>query len=308
MGTPDFAVPSLEKLIEEQYEVVAVITATDKLGGRGNKELIISPVKECALKHNIPVLQPEKLKDEDFLAELKSYQADLQIIVAFRMLPEVVWNMPPLGTFNLHASLLPQYRGAAPINWAIINGETETGATTFFLQHEIDTGDLIFQEKLPILPEDNVGTVYEKLRFLGANLVLKTVKAIESGNYPKTPQAQVAELKLAPKIFRETCEIDWQKSRIEIHNFVRGLSPYPAAWTMLNGKNCKIFKTNPQLDWSKANLSEAEAMTQNLTYLTDNQHFIWMRCLDGFIAIEELQLEGKKRMQVGEFLRGYKMN
>lgn len=307
MGTPDFAVPSLEKLMAEKYDVVAVITATDKWGGRGNKELIISPVKECALKHNIPILQPEKLKDESFLVELKSYQADLQIIVAFRMLPEVVWNMPPLGTFNLHASLLPQYRGAAPINWAIINGETETGATTFFLQHEIDTGDLIFQEKIPILPEDNVGTVYEKLRLLGADLVVKTVKAIESRNYPKIPQVQVGDLKLAPKIFRETCEINWQKTRVEVHNFVRGLSPYPAAWTTLNGKNCKIFKTSLLLDTDKIKENLEDLWAKNIPYLTDNEQFMWMRCADGFIAIEELQMEGKKKMKIEEFLRGNKV-
>jgi methionyl-tRNA formyltransferase len=307
MGTPDFAVPSLEKLIESNYQVVAVITATDKWGGRNNKELIVSPVKACALKHNIPILQPEKLKDEAFLAELRSYQADLQIIVAFRMLPEVVWNMPRLGTFNLHASLLPQYRGAAPINWAVINGETETGATTFFLQHEIDTGDLIFQTKTPIMPEDDAGSVYERLRFLGADLVLKTVEAIEKGNYPKLPQPPAQDLKLAPKIFRETCEINWQKTRLEVHNLVRGLAPYPSAWTTFLGKNCKIFKTNLQIDNELLPTDFQEDGFEKLPYLTDNRSFLLMSCQDGYLAIEELQLEGKKRMNIQEFLRGNKL-
>jgi methionyl-tRNA formyltransferase len=307
MGTPDFAVPSLEKLIENNYQVIAVVTATDKWGGRNSKELIISPVKACALKHQIPVLQPEKLKDENFLAELRSYQADLQIIVAFRMLPEAVWNMPRLGTFNLHASLLPQYRGAAPINWAVINGETETGATTFFLQHEIDTGDLIFQTKTPISPLDDAGTVYERLRFLGADLALKTVEAIAQGNYPKMPQPHVQDLKLAPKIFRETCEINWQKTRVEIHNFVRGLAPYPTAWTNFLGKNCKIFKTNLQLDNELLAPDFQEAGFEKLPYLTDNRSFLLMNCQDGYLAIEELQLEGKKRMNIQEFLRGNKL-
>jgi methionyl-tRNA formyltransferase len=307
MGTPDFAVPSLEKLIENQYEVVAVITATDKWGGRNNKDLIISPVKACALKYNIPVLQPEKLKDEAFLAELRSYRADLQIIVAFRMLPEVVWNMPRLGTFNLHASLLPQYRGAAPINWAIINGEVETGATTFFLQHEIDTGDLIYQVKTPIQPDDNVGTVYERLRFLGADLVLQTVQAIAQDNYPKVPQTIPQELKLAPKIFRETCEINWQRTRVEIHNLVRGLSPYPAAWTTLLGKNCKIFKTNLDFDQALLPNDFREDAYEKMPYLTDNRSFLLVSCQDGYLAIDELQLEGKKRMTIEEFLRGNKI-
>ena len=234
MGTPEFAVPGLDALVDSGCNVVAVITAPDKPAGRGLK-LQMSPVKEAALKHDIPVLQPEKLKSEEFLETLKSYQADLQIVVAFRMLPEVVWNMPRLGTFNLHASLLPQYRGAAPINWAIINGEKETGVTTFFLKHEIDTGDIIIQEKEEILPSDNVGTLYEKLMNKGAAVIVKTVKLIQSENYTTSSQQFSEELNLAPKIFKETCEIDWNKSAIEIQNFVRGLSPYPAAWAVLLG-------------------------------------------------------------------------
>ncbi|HEY8938012.1 MAG TPA: methionyl-tRNA formyltransferase, partial [Cyclobacteriaceae bacterium] len=228
MGTPEFAVPSLEILIENKINVVAVITAPDKPQGRGQK-IVCSPVKECALKHNVPVLQPTNLKAPEFLEELKSYNANLQIVVAFRMLPEVVWNMPSLGTFNLHASLLPQYRGAAPINWAIINGEKETGATTFFLKHEIDTGSIIYQFKEPIHENDNVGTLYERLMKNGAQLVLKTVKAIEAGTYPSVPQPHDVEIKHAPKIFKETCQINWNQSAEQIRNFVRGLSPYPAA-------------------------------------------------------------------------------
>ena len=243
MGTPEFAVPSLQILIENKFNIVAVITAPDRPQGRGQK-LTASPVKQCALDNNIPVLQPTNLKAHDFLEELKSYDANLQIVVAFRMLPEVVWAMPSLGTFNLHASLLPQYRGAAPINWAIINGETETGVTTFFLKHEIDTGSIIFQEKEPIHVDDNVGTLYERLMLKGAALVLKTVKAIEKGDYPSIPQESSAETKHAPKIFKDTCEINWNQASKKIIDFVRGLSPYPSAWTKINGKTYKIFKVS----------------------------------------------------------------
>ncbi|MCU0355699.1 MAG: methionyl-tRNA formyltransferase, partial [Cytophagales bacterium] len=237
MGTPEFAVPSLDILVENGCQVVAVVTAPDRTAGRG-LQLSVSPVKAAAVRHGIPVMQPEKLKNEAFLEELRSYRADLQIVVAFRMLPEVVWNMPPLGTFNLHASLLPQYRGAAPINWAVINGETETGATTFFLQHEIDTGNIIFQEREPIHATDTAGTLYERLMHRGAGLVLKTVRAIEAGNYPQTPQDLSQPVKLAPKIFTETCEINFDQPTARVHNFVRGLSPYPGAWTRLQGKLC----------------------------------------------------------------------
>ncbi|MEM9340871.1 MAG: methionyl-tRNA formyltransferase, partial [Bacteroidota bacterium] len=240
LGTPDFAAESLSALVNNDFNVVAVITAPDKPQGRG-KKIGTSAVKNIAIEHSLPVLQPTNLKSEDFLRELKSYQADLQIVVAFRMLPEVVWNMPPLGTFNLHASLLPQYRGAAPINWAIINGEKETGVTTFFLKHEIDTGAIIFQDQEEIKNNDNVGSLYERLMKKGARLVVQTAKAIQEGNYPQQPQEEVAELKSAPKIFKEDCKIDWHQSSKRLIDFIRGLSPYPAAWTSFNNKTLKIF-------------------------------------------------------------------
>lgn len=299
MGTPDFAVASLKALFESGgCEVVAVITAPDKPSGRG---LVMNetPLKKYAVSQGIPVLQPEKLKNPQFLEELRSYQADLQIVVAFRMLPEVVWNMPRLGTFNLHGSLLPQYRGAAPINWSVINGETETGVTTFFLQKEIDTGNIIFTEKTPILPEDNAGTIHDKLMIIGADLVVKTVEAIKAGNYPQIPQDMSAELKSAPKIFKETCQIDWDLSAEIIHNFVRGLSPYPAAWTILNDKTCKIYKTE---------IGEiANDSTEIGSFKTDGKTYLDFRSADNWIKTKELQLEGKKRMGIEEFLRGFRV-
>ena len=298
MGTPEFAVPSLETLVQNKFNVVAVITAPDKPQGRGQK-LVSSPVKESALKHNIPVLQPVNLKSSDFLEELKGYRANLQIVVAFRMLPEVVWTMPELGTFNLHASLLPQYRGAAPINWAIINGEKETGVTTFFLKHEIDTGRIIYQEKEPILENDDVGTLYERLMQKGAALVLKTVKAIETGNYPSVPQDLNVEIKHAPKIFKETCEINWSQSSEQVINFVRGLSPYPGAWTMLNGKAYKILKCK------KSMVDSPQSAVNNGQWTID--HGLKVRTADGWVSILEFQPEGKKRMSVEEFLRGNKI-
>lgn len=298
MGTPEFAVPSLEILVENKFNVVAVITAPDKPQGRGQK-LTASPVKESALKHKIPVLQPTNLKSPDFLEELKNYKANLQVVVAFRMLPEVVWAMPSLGTFNLHASLLPQYRGAAPINWAIINGEKETGATTFFLKHEIDTGSIIFQEKETIHDDDNVGTLYERLMHKGAGLVLKTVKAIEVGNYPSVPQTE-AETKHAPKIFKETCEINWNQSSESIRNFVRGLGPYPAAWTTLNGKVFKVFRVE--------SAAGSRQLTVDVGQIdTDNKSFLRVKTQDGWLSILEFQPEGKKRMSVEEFFRGNKI-
>jgi methionyl-tRNA formyltransferase len=298
MGTPDFAVPSLEILVKEGWNVVAVITAPDRPKGRGQK-LIPSPVKEAALRHHIPVLQPTNLKSADFLGELKGFKADIQVVVAFRMLPEVVWNMPPLGTFNLHASLLPNYRGAAPINWAIINGETETGVTTFFLKHEIDTGSIIFQEKETIYPEDNIGTLYERLMKKGAKLVLKTIEAVASEKISAKPQEEISDLKHAPKIFKETCEIDWNKSAEEIHNLVRGLSPYPAAWTKFQDKICKIFKTELS-NKSLANLEPGE-------YLSDGKTNLTFQTSEGSLNVLELQIEGKKGMGVEEFLRGNKV-
>jgi methionyl-tRNA formyltransferase len=298
MGTPEFAVPSLKILVEHHYEIVGVITAPDKPSGRGLK-LTASPVKEYAQSVGLKVLQPTNLKNPDFLEELRSLGANLQIVVAFRMLPEVVWNMPQLGTFNLHASLLPQYRGAAPINWAIINGEKETGATTFFLQHEIDTGNLILQQREPIYEDDNAETLYERLKIMGSELVLKTVQSIETGTAPSIPQKESTELKIAPKIFKETCEIDWNKSAREVYNFVRGLSPYPTAWTTLNGKFYKIYKSKVVDNASRQN-NPGEVKS-------DGKTFIHVNCQQGILAIEELQAEGKKRMLVEEFLRGNKI-
>ena len=297
MGTPEFAVPSLQSLVESNSNVVAVVTVPDKPAGRGQKQTA-SPVKIYAESQGIPVLQPEKLRNPAFLEALKSFNADLQVVVAFRMLPEVVWSMPSKGTFNLHSSLLPQYRGAAPINWAVINGETETGVTTFFIEKDIDTGKIIFQDKEPISPEDNAGTLYERLMRKGANLVVKTMRAIEAGSYPQEPQSEPEDIKAAPKIFRETCEIDWNRPAIEIHNFVRGLSPSPAAWTTLNGLSCKVFKSKV-IDFEN-NASPGE-------YHTDNKSYLHFRTGDGWLAVEELQIEGKKRMGIGDFLRGYKL-
>ena len=309
MGTPEFAVSSLETLVEAKFQVVAVITAPDKPQGRGQK-LTFSPVKECALKHNIPVLQPTNLKSPDFLAELKSYNANLQIVVAFRMLPEVVWSMPAIGTFNLHASLLPQYRGAAPINWAIINGEVETGVTTFFLQHEIDTGNILFQEKVTIDKNDNAGNLHDKLMHIGANLVLKTVQNIETNNIQSIPQENVniehATLHHAPKIFKETCLIDWNKNADAIQNLIRGLAPYPAAFTYLDGKVVKIFNTKITAHFSNPSSNTRNSEVSNINYITDQKSYLAYQCANSYLEILELQLEGKKRMTIQEFLRGYK--
>ena len=309
MGTPEFAVPSLEILIENKFNVVAVITAPDKPQGRGQK-LMPSPVKECALKYNVPVLQPTNLKSPEFIEELKSYQANLQVVVAFRMLPEIVWSMPTLGTFNLHASLLPQYRGAAPINWAIINGEKETGATTFFLKHEIDTGSIIFQEKEQILDSDNVGSLYDRLMKKGSQLVLKTVHAIEKDVYPSIVQSSDIEIKHAPKIFKETCQINWNQTSESVRNFVRGLSPYPGAWTNLNGKVFKILKCSLS---TVEGLPAGQAGRQSTVdsrqgdVRTDNKTYLYVKTSDSWISIDELQPEGKKKMNIQEFLRGNKI-
>lgn len=296
MGTPDFAVPTLQTLVENKYNVVAVITAPDKPAGRGQK-LNQSPVKEYAVSQHIPVLQPTNLKSEAFLEVLRSYSANLQIIVAFRMLPEVVWAMPELGSFNIHASLLPQYRGAAPINWAIINGEKETGVTSFFLKHEIDTGDLIFQEHMPILEEDDFGTMYEKLKYKGAELALRTVRAIERDEVQPQPQLTSSDTKHAPKIFKDTCEINWNQPAVQVRDFIRGLSPYPAAWTKLNGKNFKIYKV--------AVLDDAVYTSEPGTIHTDNKNFLHIQTAAGALAVPDLQMEGKKRMPVQDLLRGY---
>lgn len=297
MGTPEFAVPSLKILIENGFNVVAVITAPDKPKGRGQK-LSVSPVKQVALEHNIPCLQPKNLKSPDFIKELESYKANLQVVVAFRMLPEVVWSMPEYGTFNLHASLLPQYRGAAPIHWAIINGEKETGVTTFFLKHEIDTGNIIFQDKEPISSGDNVGALYERLMLKGGKLVLKTVQSIQENSYELKEQIESGELKKAPKIFKEDCEIDWNKGVEEIRNFVRGLSPYPAAWAVLNGKIYKIYKV-------KASENNYEASVGSV--LSDERTYVDVKAKDGAIRLLEIQQEGKRKMEIDDFLRGNKL-
>jgi len=304
MGTPAFAVESLKALVEHNFEVVAVVTMPDKPAGRGHK-LQMSPVKEFALEKGIPVLQPEKLKNPEFIEELKSYQADLQIVVAFRMLPEVVWDMPRLGTFNLHASLLPQYRGAAPINWAVIHGEKITGATTFFLTHEIDTGKIIMQEKIDILPEDDAGTVHDKLMNLGGRLVVETVKSIQSGSYKALDQVEllkdITELRPAPKLFKENCEINWNQTAEQVHHFVRGLSPYPAAWCELKPEGVdqalafKIFKTKPE---------NANHNLKTGTIVSDSKKFLKVATTDGYVEITELQAPGKKRMAASDYLRG----
>ncbi|MCK8490802.1 methionyl-tRNA formyltransferase [Spirosoma sp. RP8] len=298
MGTPDFAVASLQRLLGGGCHVVAVVTAPDRPSGRG-LQLTPSAVKKAAEAANLPVLQPEKLRNPAFLEQLASYQADLQIVVAFRMLPEVVWSMPTVGTFNLHGSLLPQYRGAAPINWAIINGETQTGVTTFFIEKEIDTGQMIFQDNEPIYPDDTAGTVHDRLMERGADLVLKTVRAIEAGDYPRTPQPTTDELKAAPKLSRETTEIDWNQPTIIIRNFVRGLSPYPAAWTTINGKFFKVYAV------SLANESPFTAEVGEA--YTDNKKTILIRATDGWLSLDSLQAEGKRRMTAEEFLRGNRL-
>ncbi|MBK3519605.1 methionyl-tRNA formyltransferase [Carboxylicivirga sp. N1Y132] len=300
MGTPDFAVESLKALVENNKNVVGVITAPDRPAGRGQK-LKQSPVKEYATSVNIPVLQPEKLKNEDFLAKLKALKADLQIIVAFRMLPEVVWNMPRLGSFNLHGSLLPRYRGAAPINWAVINGDKETGVTTFFLKHEIDTGNIIYQEKMPINDNDTAGSVHDKMMMLGADLVVKTVRDIEEGKVEALPQSNDENiLKHAPKIFKEDCRVDWSKDSDSIRNHIRGLSPYPTAWTEFKMKNGKKIST--KIFFAKADdntsLSPGAIASDNKTYLT-------IGTVNGALSITQLQLAGKKRMTIEELLRGF---
>lgn len=298
MGTPDFAVPSLDALFQNGYDIVGVITATDKKGGRGGKQLIQSAVKKYAIEKGLKVLQPKNLKAPEFVEELKSLEADLQIVVAFRMLPVVVWDMPHLGTMNLHGSLLPAYRGAAPIHWAVINGEKETGVTTFFLKHEIDTGDMLMQEKFPIAPDDTTGNVHDKMMQLGAEVIVKSVKKIESGDYKLQPQDN-SKVSKAPKIKSETCEINFDQSSEKVYNFIRGMSPFPAAWTTLDNLNCKIYKA--KIGWD-ATLQEPGTMS------TDGKKYLRFFTLDGFIEVEELKLQGKRKMSIKDFLNGYKFN
>lgn len=296
MGTPEFAVASLDILIENGYNVVGVITATDKLGGRGAKQIIQSAVKKYAVEKGLNILQPKNLKAESFLEELRALKADLQVVVAFRMLPQVVWAMPPKGTFNLHGSLLPKYRGAAPIHWAVINGEKETGVTSFMLQHEIDTGDVIFQEKTAIGTDETTGQIYERLMNMGAQVVLKTVKELEKGNVPMQTQDE-SEVCHAPKLTSENTQVDFNKNAIEVHNFVRGLNPFPVAWSTFQGKKLKWYKTH------------FEQTTHNIavgSFDTDEKKYLRFAVNDGWIYLDELQLQGKKRMDIISFLNGYR--
>lgn len=299
MGTPEFAVASLDALVKAGCNIVGVITAPDKPAGRG-MQLQQSAVKKYAVEHDLHVLQPEKLKNPDFLAELKSLQADLQIVVAFRMLPEVVWNMPPMGSVNLHGSLLPQYRGAAPINWAVINGEKETGVTTFKLKHEIDTGDILLQQSFPIGENDTAGEVHDKMKEIGAAVLVETVKGLAAGTLKEQQQItnnKQQALLHAPKIFTETCKIDFTKTVEEVHNLIRGLSPFPGAFTALNGKMFKIYRSEKEI---------TNTPGETGVYKTDGKTFLKFTCANGFILVKELQLEGKKKMMVEDFLRGYR--
>lgn len=314
LGTPDFAVEPLRRLLEKQrecvecgYEIVGVVTMPDKMINKRGNKLLMSPVKEFAVAEGLPVLQPESLKDEAFQAALREWDADLQIVVAFRMLPESVWNMPRLGTFNLHASLLPQYRGAAPINWAIINGDKETGVTTFFLKHEIDTGDVIFRDIVAIDENDNAGTLHDKLMLQGGDTVVRTVEAIVKGEADAVAQtamyANESELRPAPKIFRDTCRIDWTKNMVQLYDFVRGMSPYPAAWceiVMVDGKELalKVYEVAKE---------PCVHGRENGTLVTDGKSFIKVAVEGGYISLMDVQLAGKKRMPVAELLRGFQV-
>jgi methionyl-tRNA formyltransferase len=307
LGTPEFAVESLSALLQNGYDISAVVTVPDQPAGRG-LVLHSSPVKKYALDHGLRVLQPVKLKDPEFIRELSSIAADLFIVVAFRMLPEIVWKMPRLGTFNLHASLLPQYRGAAPINHVVINGESETGLTTFFLKQEIDTGEIIFQEKMPIQPEETAGELHDRMKIAGADLVLRTVEAISLGNFKTIEQRKLIDpsipLKSAPKIFREDCRIDWTKSTDIIHNKIRGLSPYPAAFTDLTSPNGESF----QVKIYRAVKSAAMNLNQPAKIITDGKSDLAITTIDGLLHIREIQQAGKKIMTIDEFLRGFRAN
>jgi methionyl-tRNA formyltransferase len=300
MGTPDFAVPSLKKLLDAGYDITAVITAPDKPSGRGLR-ITKSAVKEFALAAGLAILQPEKLKNPDFIEALKGLNADLQIVVAFRMLPEVVWNMPPMGTINLHGSLLPQYRGAAPINWAIVNGERETGVTTFKLKHEIDSGDILLQKKIEIGDTETAGELHDRMKELGAELLLETINNLRNGTLREKPQYTIDNRNLhhAPKISTETCEINWEKTPDEIYNLIRGLSPHPAAFTLLNGKKLKILSAQKEISGVSGELG---------SFSSDHKSFLKFACNGGYITVKELQLEGKKQMDIESFLRGWRIN
>ncbi|MGL6269539.1 MAG: methionyl-tRNA formyltransferase [Chitinophagaceae bacterium] len=300
MGTPEFAVASLDAICKAGYRVVGVITAPDRPAGRGMK-LTESAVKRYAVENGLHVLQPVKLKDPHFLDELRALKADLQIVVAFRMLPELVWNMPPMGTVNLHGSLLPQYRGAAPINWAIINGEKETGVTTFKLKHEIDTGDILLQEKMPVGEDETFGEVHDRMKEIGASVLVQTIKGLEDGSLKEIPQSSIVpdNLHSAPKIFSDHCRIDWSASVQAIHNLVRGLSPVPGAFTSFQGKMFKIYRSE---------IEYASKHEETGSIKSDGKTFLKFACKDGYLIVKELQMEGKKKMPAEDFLRGYKIN
>ncbi len=309
MGTPEFAVASLDALVKAGCNIVSVITAPDKPAGRGMK-MTESAVKKYAVENKLNVLQPEKLKNENFLYELRSLKADLQIVVAFRMLPELVWNMPPMGTVNLHGSLLPQYRGAAPINWAVINGEKETGVTTFKLKHEIDTGDILLQESFPIGENETAGEIHDRMKEIGAKLLLKTVKGLAEETIQESSQdnsqltTHHSPLKHAPKLFTDTCKIDFTKTTAEVHNLIRGLSPFPGAFTFLNGKMMKIFKSEKDSPGFNGQTETVRPLKPG-EHQTDGKSVLKFACADGYILVKELQLEGKKKMNIADFLHGY---
>lgn len=297
MGTPEFAVPSLDILLNAGYDVVGVITSTDKMGGRGRKELLQSDVKKYALEKGLNILQPPNLKNPQFVEELSNLQADLQIVVAFRMLPEVVWNMPKHGTYNLHGSLLPNYRGAAPINWAIINGEEKTGVTTFKLKHAIDTGSIAYQTEVPIMRSDNVESLHDKMKEVGAKLILKTVKEIDAGTLQLKEQDEKSVTE-APKIYHKDCQLDLSKDIFQVYNYIRGLSPYPTAWSKFDDKKIKIFKT--LYSYERHNY-------ENGTYVSDGKKWLKLYGVNGYLDVKEVQLEGRKRMDVRSFLNGFNL-
>jgi methionyl-tRNA formyltransferase len=297
MGTPEFAVPSLDILLQAGYDVVGVITAPDRLGGRGGHQLLESAVKKFAREKNLNILQPRNLKSPEFVEELHKLNADLQVVVAFRMLPKIVWNMPPLGTMNLHGSLLPAYRGAAPINWAIINGETTTGVTTFMLQHAIDTGDILLQKNLSIGPDETAGELHDRMMHLGADVILETVRGIESHSLSGQPQNS-EKASHAPKISHETCRIDFNQPASSVHNFIRGLSPYPTAWTTLDGAQLNVFRSQVKID-SPQDRSPGD--------IIDSIQSLDIACKDSIISLVEVQMQGKRRMTAREFLNGYRI-
>ena len=297
MGTPDFAVESLKALLHAGYNVVGVVTAPDKPAGRGQK-LSESAVKQYAQEQGLPILQPLKLKDPEFIAQLRALKPDLQVVVAFRMLPEMVWNLPPQGTVNVHGSLLPKYRGAAPINWAILHGDKETGVSTFKLQHEIDTGDILLQEKMPIGPNETAGELHDRMKVVGAQLLVKTLQELANGTLKASPQQLNADTKHAPKLFKADCEINWNNTAEQIHNQIRGLSPYPTAYTIIGDKTLKIFSA--EIEPGKPEIPPG-------TFSTEHKNYLKFAATNGYLLLKEVQLEGKKKMGIDEFLRGVRL-